>query len=110
MILLSISFILLGCSSGTWKPDYRENEVSISWVRVSDAGLRFFCGGEERRAMRAATGELPSFAPTFKGCSMRTGTKSCTVYAPEPLGDLDERSFAILGEEVAHCFYGDFHD
>lgn len=82
---------LSGCS-GVWLPDYRIEEAHVRWIRVAPERMNEVCG----------KGTL--------GCAKQKDLDSCTVFAPRPIDDLDEKGFAILGEEVAHCFYGDFHE
>jgi hypothetical protein len=68
--------------------------VLVAWVQLSEAGARQKC-----------------FEITGKyavACAV-VGEAACTIYSPKIRNDRDNINFARLGEEVAHCFLGDFH-
>jgi len=69
--------------------------VVITWVPLSEAQVRIKC--------KALTGR-----PNAVACMELTGNQ-CTVYAPPVRHERDDENFVKLGEEVAHCFLGDFH-
>lgn len=68
--------------------------VWIQWVDVSEAEARVFC--------KAITG-------VYAVACMRRSGDLCEVISPRLNGRDNEMNFTRLGEEVAHCFKGDFH-
>lgn len=91
LIIVVLTLSLAACAGGVWKPDWRHDTVTVTWIRIAESRIPEFCHDATR------------------GCALQKSDSTCTVYAPEPIDDLDERSFYVLGEEIAHCFYGDFH-
>lgn len=69
--------------------------ISLTWVVGTEADIRRTC--------YEITGKYAV------ACAVLREDGSCTVYAPKFRNDRDDKNFARLGEEVAHCFYGDFH-
>jgi len=66
----------------------------IAWMPLSEAEIRVKC--------MELTGK------NAVACMELTGNQ-CTVYAPPIRHERDDKNFVKLGEEVAHCFLGNFH-
>lgn len=91
--------LLAGCANwnGVWYPDWRADEMLVYWVRVAPDRINEVCG-------EAALDQM------IRGCSKQKSETSCTIFVPEPIDDVDTLAFETIGEEVAHCFYGNFHE
>lgn len=92
IIVVTLILIISGCVSD---PPLSSNTRSIEWVEGTTRQINNICsrlGGPYN----------------VEACAVMKGDH-CTIYAPRFKHENDDKAFVRIGEEVAHCFYGDFH-
>lgn len=82
-----LSLVLLtACGEGPVRKSFDLEEVTVRWIRGWPAG------------------------PERGSAKIDPGNKRCTIEAPEPEHQYDEWAERIMGHEIFHCFYGEYHD
>lgn len=87
--------VMSGCGAERAEVTRRMPVTSIDWVIGSKPAIAAEC--------LALTGNARAVA-----CA-RVEPGRCTIYARQFRHDRDDDAFAEIGEELAHCFFGDFH-
>lgn len=86
LFLVMVYAVLLGCSESPVRKSFQFEELIIKWIPGWPAdGAR-------------GTADLDP------------ANKRCVVKVPEPEHQYDEWAERIMGHEVFHCFYGEYHD
>lgn len=93
--IISVLLCLSGCAAERAVAARRMPLTSIDWVIGSKTEIAAEC--------LALTGN-----PRAVACA-RVEPGRCTIYARQFRHDRDDDAFAEIGEELAHCFFGDFH-
>lgn len=102
--LLAATILTSGCSSAVVKvSDSAPSTIRVEWVRGTRAEVAFYCQATSRRLLNLAAGRTGSQeAVACTDALPARGT--CTIYTTS------EVTLETLGDELAHCFLGAWHN